>query len=163
MLATAHATIVDLAIADRKKYKEALRAARNPGAKWESCAATDDERCCARERMRRRRAAGRSSANSRQRNPLSAAKPRQRNAPVASRRIPLNCCGRRKENCTCFTKARGFEIASSFKRKIFDPIPARVRASRIQTWRDTGDMQGYMRQVGWKSSMRYSWLFPHCL
>ena len=150
-----HATIVDLAIADRKKYKEALRAAQYPGAKWESRAATDNERRCARERMRRQRAAGRSSANSRQRNPLSAAKPRQRNAPVASRRMPLHCCGRRRGDCTCFTKARGFNIASSFKRKNFDAIPVKVRASRIQTWLDTADMQAYMRQVGWNSSMQY--------
>ena len=174
MLAKSHAAIVDLAIADRRKYKETLRVTPNPRVKWESCAATDNERRSARERMRRLRAVRSSStakprqrnppkkthsqgsANSRQRNLLSAAKPTQRNAPVASRRIPLHCCGRRKDICTCCTKARGFTIASSFKRKTFDAIPVKVRASRIQTWRDTADMQAYMRQVGWNSSMRYS-------
>ena len=35
-----------------------------------------------------------------------------------------------------------------------------IAESRIQTWRDTRDMQGYMRQIGWEDSMRYSWLFP---
>ena len=35
-----------------------------------------------------------------------------------------------------------------------------IAQSRIQTWRDTRDMQGYMRQIGWEDSMRYSWLSP---
>ena len=38
-------------------------------------------------------------------------------------------------------------------------MPA-IAQSRIQTWRDTRDMPGYMRQIGWEDSMRYSWLFP---
>ena len=36
----------------------------------------------------------------------------------------------------------------------------RIANSRIQTWRDTADMGAYMRQIGWKACMRYSWLFP---
>ena len=43
MLAKAHSAIVDLAIADRRKYKETLRVTPNPRVKWESCAATDNE------------------------------------------------------------------------------------------------------------------------
>ena len=38
-------------------------------------------------------------------------------------------------------------------------MPA-IAQSRIQTWRGTRDMPGYMRQIGWEDSMRYSWLFP---
>ena len=38
-------------------------------------------------------------------------------------------------------------------------MPA-IAQSRIQTWRDTRDMPGYMREIGWEDSMRYSWLFP---
>ena len=83
----------------------------------------------------------------------SAAKPTQRHTPV-------NCCGRRKQDCKCFTTGRGLEIVRSLKRKQIDAIPARVRKSRIQTWHDTGDMPGYMRQTRCKASMRYSWLFP---
>ena len=35
-----------------------------------------------------------------------------------------------------------------------------VLNSRIHTWRDAGDMPAYMTQIGWTSSMQYSWLFP---
>jgi len=98
----------------------------------------------------------------------AAAKPGQRRSnssaakPAAKRQKHINrhCCGRRPENCKCFTEGRGLKIANSFKRNIFKPIPDRVAKSRIQTWRDTGDMPGYMRQIGWNASMRYSWLFP---
>ena len=45
------------------------------------------------------------------------------------------------------------------KRKL-NLIPAQIRRSRIQTYRDTGDMPEYKRQIGWDPSMKYSWLFP---
>ena len=83
----------------------------------------------------------------------SAAKP-------ASRHVPANCCGRRKRKCICFDKGRGLEIARSLRRRELDHMMRAIAQSRIQTWRDTRDMPGYMRQIGWKDSMRYSWLFP---
>ena len=93
----------------------------------------------------------------------SAASKKTRDAKIitnASRHIQCNNCGRRKAKCGCFTKGRGLEITQGFKRKLFQPIPRRIEKSRIQTWRDTGDMPAYMQQIGWKATMRYSWLFP---
>ena len=84
---------------------------------------------------------------------ISAAKP-------ASRHVPANCCGKRKHKCTCFDGGRGLEIARSLRRRKLDHIMPAIAQSRIQTWRDTRDMPGYMRQIGWEDSMRYSWLFP---
>ena len=68
---------------------------------------------------------------------------------------------RQKENkCTCFDGGRGLEIARSFRRRKLDHIMPAIARSRVHTWRDTRDMPGYMRQIGWEDSMRYSWLFP---
>ena len=151
------------AAADARKLKKArLRAHRldtnNPHAKFESFEASDNERRRARQGMRKFRSGKRpTGANlAKRRKQSSAAKP----APKRNYRINRHCCGRRPENCKCYTEGRGLKIARSFKRKSFKPIPGRVAKSRIQTWRDTGDMPGYMRQVGWKDDMRYSWLFP---
>ena len=96
----------------------------------------------------------------------AAAKPGRKQCSVAkpegnpARHILRNCCGRRKENCKCFTHGRGLEIAKSCKRKNVTATVERAKTSRIQTWRDTGDMPAYMRQIGWNASMQYSWLFP---
>ena len=178
------------AIADRNQRNKALKSAQNPTAKFESRARVDEERRRAREGMRKLRtskpdAKKTNAAKHRQRKPNkrpgSAAKPSEPQKPgtfskrcsqksiaakpsnaakLTQRHIPVKCCGRRKQDCKCFTTGRGLEIVSSLKRKQIDSIAARVRNSRIQTWRDTGDMPGYMRQIGWKASMRYSWLFP---
>ena len=76
------------------------------------------------------------------------------------RHVPQNCCGRRKQYCKCFKAGRGFAIANSLRRKVFEPITDMVLKSRIFTWRDTSDMPAYQRQIGWRPPMRYSWLFP---
>ena len=138
----------------QKKSKCAKPRQRKPGTGWSGAAkptqrhirVKSSKRCAkkasAKPRQRKARKSGR-----------SAAKP-------TNRHIPVNCCGRRKQDCACFTTGRGREIARSLKRKTFDALPERVQKSRIQTWRDTGDMPGYMRQIGWSASVRYSWLFP---
>jgi len=161
------AVAIARAISDREQRNATLKALRNRLAKFESRAGTDHERRRVREAVRKHRTVTRaaSAAKPGAAKP-SAAKLCRKKARTAkpdaktSRHLPCNCCGRRKAKCTCFTKSRGLEIASSFKRKVFRPIPAQVQKSRIQTWRDTGDMPAYMRQIGWTPTMRYSWLFP---
>ena len=106
--------------------------------------------------MKKLRSKQRSAAAKPGRRQCSAAKP----ASKRQRHILRNCCGRRTENCKCFTHGRGLEIAKSCKRKNLTSTVERVTKSRIQTWRDTGDMPAYMRQIGWNASMHYSWRFP---
>ena len=166
MLASSRARAIAQAIDGRKQRNATLKASKNPLAKFESRAAADDERRRVRDAVRKHRAAKRAAAKL-CRKKRSVAKPTRRKRPntrsaakPTSRHIPVNCCGRRKNNCICFAHSRGLEISRSFKRKQFQPIPAQVRSSRIQTWRDTSDMPAYMRQIGWNASMRYSWLFP---
>ena len=182
------AAIIAQAIGHRKLRNQALQAAKNPVARFEARDGVDEERRRVRDAMRKHRAAKRSQQKSNSAKAKARAKakvtakakakatakakakakalertPGQTGSSAAkptSRHIPCNCCGRRKENCNCFTTGRGLEIARSLKRKKLEPIPERVRKSRIQTWHDTGDMPAYMRQIGWNASMRYSWLVP---
>ena len=149
-------TATDKAIALRKQRNAAIKATKKASAKFESCANADEKRRRCRDFMRalrksKPRAARVTSAKSSRGS--SAAKP-------ASRHVPANCCGKRKNKCTCFDGGRGLEIARSFRRRELDHIMPAIAESRIQTWRDTRDMPGYMRQIGWEDSMRYSWLFP---
>ena len=157
------------AIEDRKTHNAILKTLKNSDAKFESRAASDEERRRARTGMRLHRATkriargrGQRKAKSRKNRPAGAAKPSAKttNDATESRHIPCNGCGRRKTKCTCFTKGRGLQITQSRKSKLVQPIPARVKKSRIQYWQDTGDMPAYMEQIGWKTTMRYSWLFP---
>ena len=139
--------------AKRKAYS---RSSGNAHARFQSFEAADLERKRARLGMRKLRSKRNHASAQPARKQCSAAKP----ASKRQRHILHNCCGRRSENCSCFTHGRGLEIAKSGKRKIITSIAERVAKSPIQTWRDTGDMPGYMRQIGWNASMRYSWLFP---
>ena len=144
------------AIALRKERNAAIQATKNPSAKFESCTSADEKRRRCRDLMRalrksKPRAARATSAKTSR--GISAAKP-------ASRHVPANCCGKRKHKCTCFDGGRGLEIARSLRRRKLDHIMPAIAQSRIQTWRDTRDMPGYMRQIGWEDAMRYSWLFP---
>ena len=132
------------------------RSTNNAHARLESIEAAGLERRCARQRMKKHRSKQCPASAQPARRQCSAAKP----ASKRQRHIPRNCCGRRPENCRCFTHGRGLEIAKSAKRKNLTSIAERVAKSPIQTWRDTADMPGYMRQIGWNPSMRYSWLFP---
>ena len=156
----AKSEVIAQAIANRKQHIASRKAAGNPTAKFEARTPADESRRRARERMRKHRAAKRPAAAycaAAKRAPAAAKRPA---ASAVSRHIPLNCCGRRKANCRCFKEGRGLEIARSLKRKIIKPIAGKVLKSRIQTWRDTGDMRAYRNQVGWQRSFRYSWLFP---
>ena len=140
-------------IAKRKAYS---RSSGNAHARFQSFEAADLERKRARLGMRKLRSKRSHASAQPARKQCSAAKP----ATKRQRHIPRNCCGRRPENCKCFKHGRGLEIAKSNKRRKITSIAERVTKSPIQTWRDTGDMPGYMRQIGWNTSMRYSWLFP---
>ena len=139
--------------AKRKAYS---RSSGNAHARFQSFEAADLERKRARLGMRKLRSKRSHASAQPARKQCSAAKP----ATKRQRHIPRNCCGRRPENCKCFKHGRGLEIAKSNKRRKITSIAERVTKSPIQTWRDTGDMPGYMRQIGWNTSMRYSWLFP---
>ena len=164
----------DNAIALRKERNAAFKATKNPSAKFEPCTSADEKRRRCRVLMRALRKsrakqsksvkitgkqskakAKLSKGNGKQSTPrgISASK-------SASRHVPTNCCGKRKQKCTCFDGGRGLEIARSLRRRKLDHIMPAIAQSRIQTWRDTRDMPGYMRQIGWEDSMRYSWLFP---
>ena len=164
-----HVQAIARGIAGRKQRNAAVKTAKDPLAKFESRAAGDEERRRVRASVRKHRVTKRVAANARKqkkRVPTLLHEERPNNisrrsvSKPTSRHIPVNCCGRRKHNCSCFTSGRGATIASSLKRRLFQPIPSRVLKSRIQTWQDTGDMPGYMRQIGWHATMRYSWLFP---
>ena len=156
-----HDDIIAKAIEARKLQIAGRHAHRhntgNPHARFESHEVSDENRRRARLGMRKLRMKKCLAKPAKMcQKKRSAAKP----ASKQQRHIPRNCCGRRPENCRCFTQGRGLELAKSFKRKSFISIPKRIAKSRIQTWRDTADMPGYMRQIGWNASMRYSWLFP---
>ena len=162
------ASAIAPALADRRKYNATLKTFQNPGAKFESHTKDDHERRRVRAAVKKHRStkrptgAAKLSASKKARAAKRCSK-KARDAETitkASRHIPCNSCGRRKAKCGCFTKGRGLEITQGFKRKLFQPIPQRVEKSRIQTWRDTGDMPAYMQQIGWKTTMRYRWLFP---
>ena len=140
-------------IARRSEHR---RSTNNAHARFQSIESADLERRRARQRMKKHRSKKRPAAAQPARRQPSAPQP----ASQRQRHIPRNCCGRRSENCRCFTHGRGLEIAKSVKRKILTSTADRVAKSPIQTWRDTADMPGYMRQIGWNPSMRYSWLFP---
>ena len=189
MLPAAKKQAIAQSIDDRKQRNATLAASGDPLAKFQARSPADDERRRVREAVRKHRASKRAAKGTQRKRPntlRSALKPKTRHSSAKalrrkrpniprsvakptqwkrqkkpmSRHIPLNCCGRRKQRCICFTKGRGLEISRSFKHKKFDSLPPQVLKSRIQTWRDTGDMPGYMRQIGWRASMRYSWLFP---
>ena len=152
------------AIKNRKQRNETLKASKNPLAKFESRTPADERRRRMRDAVRKHRAATHAAAKLCPKK-RRVAKPTRRKRSYGSakhdaRHIPVNCCGRRKNNCICFAHGRGLEISRSFKREQFQPVPAKVRSSRIQSWRDTADMPAYKRQIGWNASMRYSWLFP---
>ena len=155
------------AISAREERNAALLDLKDSQAKFQSRVAADTERRRVRQAVRKCRANKRAATAvelttaKRCRKKPSAAKP-QVTKPAAhgNRHLPVNCCGRRKSHCICFTVGRGFNIAKSFKRRLFQPIPTRVAQSQIQTWRDTADMPAYMRQIGWNDRMRYAWLFP---
>jgi hypothetical protein len=72
----------------------------------------------------------------------------------------MYCCGKRKEDCKCFSAGRGLKIAQSFQKKAFSGYPRKNMKSRIQTWRDTADMPSYAEQIGWSEEYEYTWLFP---
>ena len=152
----------DEAIALRKQRNAAISATKNPSAKFESGTSADEKRRRCRDLMRGlRKKRCRCRAEPRKVRATSAKTLRGSSAgKPATRNVPANCCGKRKHKCTCFDGGRGLEIARSLRRRKLDHIMPAIAQSRIQTWRDTRDMPGYMRQIGWEDSMRYSWLFP---
>ena len=88
----------------------------NPHARFESHEASDENRRRARLGMRKLRMKKCLAEPAKPcKKKRSAAKP----ASKQQRRILRNCCGRRPENCRCFTQGRGLELAKSFKRKRF--------------------------------------------
>ena len=159
------------AIDDCKQWNATLKATKNRLLKFRSHTPADDERRRVRTAVRKHREKRKLAEPTKEvaepTKNRSVAKPARRkhadthrDAESLPRNVPVNCCGRRKMYCRCFTHGRGLEISRSFKCERFQPIPAQVRSSPIQTWRDTADMPAYKRQIGWNASMRYSWLFP---
>ena len=152
-------TATDKAIALRKQRNAAIKASKNPSAKFESCANADEKRRRCRNFMRALRKSRKSKPRA-ARATSATTSLGSRTAKSASRHVPASCCGKRKNKCRCFEGGRGLEIARSCRRRNLDHMMPAIAQSRIQTWRDTRDMLGYMRQIGWEDSMRYSWLFP---
>ena len=138
----------------RKKRNKAVKRSNIADAKFKSLAVEDIERRRVRNAVTNTRKVKRSNTTAVKRRMSKTA------SNATSRHIPVNCCGRRKQDCVCFQRNRGLEIAKSFQKKLFQPIPAKIIKSDIQTWRDTVDMTAYSKQIIWTSSTRYSWLFP---
>jgi hypothetical protein len=147
------------AVECRKKRNDTVKKSNIVDAKYKSLAAEEIARRRARKAMRKARKAKHGETTAVKRRNAKATAVKRRIGKV-SRHIPVNCCGRRNQDCVCFQRNRGLEIANSFQKKVFQPIPAKIQESDIQTWRDTGDMIAYERQITWTSGTRYSWLFP---
>lgn len=89
----------------------------------------------------------------------SAAQPVPKDS-TCSRHVPCYICGRRRTRCNCFENGVGKVVAQCFNRKMFHPLPQRILKSDIQTWRDTGDMTCYHRQISSKKRIRFDVLWP---
>ena len=101
-----------------------------------------------RERDRRRRSRAKTSAAQ----PVVIAK--------GSRHVPCYTCGKRRACCKCFTSGLGKDIASLFNRKLFRSMQQRIGQADIQTWKDTGDMSFYHKQIASKGHISYTVLWP---
>ena len=86
-------------------------------------------------------------------------KGRSKSSTTTSRNISMLCCGRRKEDCKCFASGQGQELVNSFRLRVFNTIPPKVKKSRIQQWQDTHDMPEFKKQVPWQKGMKYWYLF----